>query len=346
MYETPTIVFMNQSQTVVAWFMRGPSMARAEELGYDIRINERDEKLEPEEWAQIIADADALLTTWGSPKLDETVLARNDSLKIVGHVGGSVATHVTDTLFSRGVRVCTANPLMARSVAESGLMLMLMGLRRAHMHVKLGTRSEDMVWGKDWEIRPAQDCRIGIWGYGDIAAWLVKLLRPFGPQEILVASNHLSEEDAQSEGMSKVEFDDLFEQSDVIFCVTGMTVANEGRVGPKQLEAIKDGALLINLGRAPLIQPEALIEELQKGRFTGIFDVYEKEPLPEDDPLNNLPNVILQPHNAGTGRDARYMAAMLDEFDRFFRGEELQYEVHESRARMMTNMEAVRKHQA
>ncbi len=346
MYETPTIVFMNQSQGVVEWFMRGPSLERAEELGYEIRINERDEKLEPEEWAEMIADADALLTTWGSPKLDETVLAKNDSLKIVGHVGGSVATQVSSTLFDRGVRMCTANPLMARSVAESGLMLMLMGLRRVHMHVKLGKRSENMVWGRDWEIRVPEDCVIGIWGYGDVAAWLVKMLRPFEPQEILVASNHLSEEDAQSEGMSKVEFDDLFEQSDVIFCLAGMTVANTGRVGPRQLQAIKDGAVLINLGRAPLIQPEALIEELRKGRFTGIFDVYEKEPLPEDDPLNDLPNVILQPHNAGTGRDARYMAAMLDEFDRFFRGEELQYEVHESRARMMTNMEAVRKHQA
>jgi len=73
--------------------------------------------------------------------------------------------------------------------------------------------------------------------------------------------------------------------------------------------------VLINIGRAPLIQPDALVEELQKGRWTGIFDVYEQEPLPDDHPLAELPNVILSPHYAGTGRDAWYMAEMLDEAD-------------------------------
>ena len=98
-------------------------------------------------------------------------------------------------------------------------------------------------------------------------------------------------------------------------------------------------------GRAPLIQPDALVAELQRGRWTGVFDVFEKEPLPEDHPLNELPNVILSPHFAGTGRDSWYMAEMLDEIDRFRRGEDLRYEVFGSRARQMTDMDAVRKAQ-
>lgn len=344
MGESAKIVFMNQSQDVLDWFMRGPSVARANELGFELWVNERDGGLPPEEWAEIIADAKAVLTTWGSPTLDETVLAKNTSLRIVGHVGGSVAPYVSDVLYDRDIRVCTANPLMARSVAESGLMLMLMGLRRAHVHAKLDTRSENMIWGRDPDIRVPERCSIGIWGYGDVAQWLVRLLRPFDPNELLVVSDHLSGEDARSAGMEKVRFDTLFEQADVIFCLAGMTVSNKGRVGSRQLESIKDGALLINLGRAPLIQPEPLLRELRKGRFTGIFDVYYTEPLPEDDPLNGLPNVILTPHNAGTGRDAYYMAAMLDEVDRLFRGEELRYEVSRSYARKMTNMPAVREH--
>ncbi len=338
----PTIYFMNQSQQSLDWFFRGRSKQRAEELGWDIWVNERDEPIEPDEWAGIIADAEALLTTWGSPKLDDAILADNEALRIVGHVGGSVAPYISDDVFERGVRVCTANTFMARSCAEHCMMLMLMGVRRAHERVKLGVRSENMVWFKDWELRVPQDCVIGIWGFGDIASWLLTMLRPFEPKEILVASGHLSDEDAAGQGMRRVEFDELFEQADVIFTLAGMTVENTGRVGPQQLQAMKDGAVLINIGRAPLIQPDALVEELQRGRWTGIFDVYEQEPLPDDHPLGELPNVILSPHYAGTGRDAWYMAEMLDEIDRFLRGEELRYEVFGSRARQMTDMSAVR----
>jgi len=108
---------------------------------------------------------------------------------------------------------------------------------------------------------------------------------------------------------------------------------------------MKTGSIIINVGRAPLIQPEALLEELQSGRIMGVFDVYEREPLPDDHPLNDLHNVILSPHYAGTGRDAHYMRVMLDEIERFFSGEELQYEVRASRARQMTDMGAVREAQ-
>ncbi len=345
MADAPKIYFMNQNQTTLEWFFRGPSVAKAEELGWEINVNDTGEARTPEQWAEIVADADAIMTTWGSPKLDETILASNDSLQIVAHVGGSVAPYVSDVLFERGVRVCTANPLMARTVAEHCIMLMLMGLRRAHAKIKLGTRSEDMVWGRDWEVRVPQDCRIGIWGFGDTARWVLEMLRPFEPMEVLVVSEHLSEDDAAEKGMRKVEFDELFEQADVVFTLAGMTVANTGRVGAKQLAALKDGSVLINVGRAPLIQPDALIEELRKGRWTGIFDVFEKEPMPEDHPFNNMDNVILSPHYAGTGRDAHYMEAMLEEIDRFFKGEELQYEIRQSRAAQMTDMGAVREAQ-
>ncbi len=345
MNQQPTIWFLNNSQSSVDWFMRGPSLEKIAELGWTIHRNETGDKLAPERWAELIADADALLTTWGSPKVDEVVLAQAQRVRIIGHVGGSVAPYISPYVFERGIKVTTANDLMARSVAEACMMLLLMALRRAHVHVKLGVRSEPMVWGKDEQIRPIEDCVIGIWGFGDTARWLLRLLQPFEPRQVLVASGHLSETQAAELGMTKVQFEELFARSDVVFTLAGMTVANTGRVGPAQLAALPDGAVLINVGRAPLIQPEALVAELKRGRITACLDVFEAEPLPEDDPLNHLPNVILQPHNAGTGRDAKYLAAMLDELDRFFRGQPLRYEVTLERGLQMTDMEAVRRAQ-
>jgi phosphoglycerate dehydrogenase-like enzyme len=232
---------------------------------------------------------------------------------------------------------------MARSVAESGIMLMMMAMRRAHIHCKFGTRSEHMVWGKDADIRVPQDCIIGIWGYGDVSKWVVPMLRPMEPKEIAVSSGHMSEEALAELGMTKCDVDELFAKSDVVFCLSGMTVANYHRIQEPQLQSMKDGAILINLGRAPLLDPDDLLAELKRGRIIAALDVYEKEPLAEDDPLNDLDNVILQPHNAGTGRDAHYMAAMLDEINRFYAGERLQYEIAQHRGEQMTDMQRVRK---
>lgn len=345
MAQSPKILFMNQNAGVREWFFKAPSLKRAEELGYEVAWNEKDEPLSPSEWGDMLEGVEILLTTWGSPRLEGEILAKADALKMVGHVGGSVAPIISDELYERGVRVTTANVLMARSVAEQGIMLMMMGLRQAHVHAKLGTRNDAMVWGKDENIKVPQDCVIGIWGYGDVAKWVVSMLRPMEPKTIAVCSNHMSAEACEAEGMVKMEFGELFAMSDVIFCLAGMTVANTGAVGKAQLESMKDGAVLINLGRAPLIQPDALIEELKRGRWTAILDVFEKEPLPEDDPLNSLPNVILTPHNAGTGRDGHYLGAMLDEAVRLFAGEPLKYEVEQRRGKGMTDLAKVREEQ-
>ena len=110
-----------------------------------------------------------------------------------------------------------------------------------------------------------------------------------------------------------------------------------------QLAAIKEGGVLVNCGRAPLIDEDALIAALQEQRFTAIMDVFEEEPLPDEHPYRTLPNVILTPHCAGNGRDARYLGMMLEEFDRFFRGATLEYEVSLERALAMTDSSLLRR---
>ena len=75
MIEKPTVVFMNQNPTTLQWFYRGPSKRRAAELGWEIRVNDTGGPLETEQWAEMVADADALMTTWGSPRITDEILA-------------------------------------------------------------------------------------------------------------------------------------------------------------------------------------------------------------------------------------------------------------------------------
>ena len=70
-------------------------------------------------------------------------------------------------------------------------------------------------------------------------------------------------------------------------------------VGEKQLALLPDGAVIINVGRGSVIDQEALARELKNGRLYAGLDVFEKEPLREDDPVWELPNLLITPHTAG-----------------------------------------------
>lgn len=340
---SPQIFFMAQPGFTQEWFWRGRSRERARELGYEVQLNTRTGQLEKKDWAELLTGVDALLTTWGTPRLDADILAQNDSLKIVGHVGGSVAGIVSPYLYERDVKVCTANGLMARTVAEWALMMTLVALRKLLSYAQFGAGGRALDWAGTRTNTAPEDAVIGVWGYGDVARRFIELLRPFAPADILVHDDFLSAEKADSEGLQKVELEDLFARADVIHCLTGLTPQNKGRVAEKELALIKEGATLINCGRAPLVQEHALVAALKTERFAAIMDVYESEPLADGHVYRSLPNVLLTPHNAGCGRDELYLAAMLDEFARFFGGEKLQTEVTWERAKAMTDSALLRK---
>lgn len=337
----PNIFFMAPPGFTRDWFWRGASRRRAEELGYVVRLNECAGAMAKSDWAEQLVGVEALLTTWGSPRLDEEILSKSSALKVVGHVGGSVANIVSPALYERGVRVCTANALMARTVAEWALMMSMVALRRLLSYAQFGASSRALDWAGTRVNTPPAHATVGIWGYGDVARELIALLRPLGPT-LLVCDEYLSPEQAVREGVERTALEDVLSRADVIHCLTGLTPHTKGRIGAAELALIKDGATLINCGRAPLIREEDLISALRQERFWAIMDVYENEPLASDHPYRSMPNVVLTPHNAGCGRDEYYLAAMLDEFARFFSGQELQMEVGWDRASLMTDSSLLR----
>ena len=335
MTESPHIVFTHQAdvRNKTLWSDRARSVA--EELGFEVRLNPLAPPLSEEQWAEFFADADAIITTWGAPRLDNAVLARNTRLRFVGHAAGSVAKIASPDLFERGVRLSTANREMARSVANYCLMMTLVGLRDLLAYARFGGARE-LRRDARMRVRDPRDCVVGVYGYGDVARWFIQRLRPFEPAEILVSDDYLTEEMAREAGVRKVELEEVFARSDVIQLLQSWTQESEGRIGRELFSRIRDGAVLVNAGRAAVTQEAALIEALREQRFTAILDVFHREPLPEDSPLRDMPNVILTPHNAGCEGHGRYVGLMLQEFDRLLKGEPLQYEVTYERAMRMT----------
>ena len=315
--------------------------ALAHELGFDITLNECSGSLAPDEWADFFAPADAIITTWGTPTLDEAVLARNASLRIVGHAAGSVANMVSDHLFDRGVHVVTANAEMARSVAEWSLMMTLVGARRVLEYSKLGALDTIDAGRRHLGQSPTNQT-VGILGYGDIARRLVRMLSVVPPKRILVYANDLSAADAEAAGVTVVDLPTLFSETDVLHVLCSLTEETKGMIDAGLLERIKDSAVLINAGRAPIIQRDPLLCELRKERFAAILDVHYREPPPPGDPFRALPNVIMTPHCAGRTNRDRYVPLVLHEFARCFAGEPLEHDVSRARAVAMTNANLVR----
>ena len=96
-------------------------------------------------------------------------------------------------------------------------------------------------------------------------------------------------------------------------------------LGARELALIQDGAVFVNTARSLVVDQDALLVELRKGRFWAALDVFDKEPLPADSPFRSLDNALLTPHVAGLTADSyqSLMALAVDEIARFFRGEPL-----------------------
>ena len=170
-----------------------------------------------------------------------------------------------------------------------------------------------------WQIgvgHTLQGKTLGIYGYGRIGAVVAGYGKAFG-MRVLVWAREPALAKARADGYetaaSKASF---FEQCDVLSLHMRLVDATRGIVTAADLARMKPSALLVNTSRAPLIEPDALVNALRAGRpGMAAVDVYEKEPLRDIvDPLLVLPNVVATPHIGYVTRD-EYQIQFTDIFD-------------------------------
>ncbi|MEU7531838.1 2-hydroxyacid dehydrogenase [Saccharothrix sp. NPDC042600] len=155
-------------------------------------------------------------------------------------------------------------------------------------------------------------------GAGDLGEQFRRRAEPFDASVTLVGRT-------ARDGVHGVdELPELLPRFDAVLVVVPLTDETTGMVDAKFLAAMKDGAILVNAARGPVVDTDALVAELSSGRLRAALDVTEPEPLPADHPLWTVPGLFLTPHVAGscTGHAERAYAVVASEVARFARGEE------------------------
>ena len=134
-------------------------------------------------------------------------------------------------------------------------------------------------------------------GLGNVATEFFRLLSPFDIRRISF-DPWKTQAEADLHGVQLVNLDELFKEADAIVVMAVLTSDTKHLVDASRFNQMKDSAVLINVSRGPIVQESALIEALQTKKIAAAgLDVFETEPPALDNPLFNLPNVTLAPHN-------------------------------------------------
>jgi glyoxylate/hydroxypyruvate reductase len=150
-------------------------------------------------------------------------------------------------------------------------------------------------------------------GLGEIGREVARLAEAFGMRVLSTRRN---------EG----ELDELLPRADSVVITLPLTTETRGLIDRRRIGLLKPGAILVNLGRGPVLDEDALIDALRSGRVRGAaLDVFATEPLPPDSPLWELDNVILSPHTAAQSirENERIVELFADNLRRYLAGEEL-----------------------
>jgi phosphoglycerate dehydrogenase-like enzyme len=254
----------------------------------------------PEELVQRLQGAKVAVNIRAYSKFDEPLLKACPDLKMIAVLGVGTDNVDLGAASRLGIKVTNTPGFSAVSVAEHTLALMMAAARKIPEHEK------ELRAGRWTRLPMAQlyGKRAGIIGFGNIGRQFAALAKGIG-MKVWAWTFNPSPRRAEEAGIQFVEFDQLLSQSDVIAVAIKASEKTHGLISRQALERVKPSCILVNTARASIVDTPAMIEALRKGKLAAAaLDVYDQEPLPADDPILSLPNVVISPHNAGMTPEA------------------------------------------
>jgi phosphoglycerate dehydrogenase-like enzyme len=249
-----------------------------------------------DEAASALVDFDILLTMRERTAFPETLIRRLPKLRMIGITGASNAVLDVAACTRLGITVCNttgAGPGAPYATAELALGLMI-AAARAIPAADRTLRAGGFQHGVPVGISLAGKT-LGVVGLGRLGARLARYALALD-MKVIAWSPNLTEAKAQEAGARLVSKTDLLGSSDVISVHMVLSSRSRGIISAEDIARMKQGAILINTSRGPLIDEAALIVAVQAGKIIAALDVYDKEPLSPDHPFRASDHTVLTPH--------------------------------------------------
>ena len=278
-----------------------------------------------EAFEQAAIHADVLFNWSGSLALFRNVFGMCPNLRWVHSRSVGLERTLFPELMESPVPLTNGTGVFSASLGEftvAAILYFAKDFRRMIRNQKAG------VW-EAFDVMPASGHTVGIVGYGDIGRAIAARVRPLG-MTVLAVKRHAS----RSRGADLLveqtygpeQRIEMLSRCDYVVVAAPLTSETRGMIGKPEFAAMKPMAVVINVGRCPVINEEALISALSHGRIKGAaLDVFDHEPLPQDHPFYRLENVLLSPHCADHTPDwlDQAMQFFIAQFERFRKGEPL-----------------------
>lgn len=285
---------------------------------------------------EFYADPDAcketryIFSTWGMPRFTRQEIRKYlPNLQAVFYAAGAVG-YFAEPFLAEGIHVFSAWAANAIPVAEytaAQIILANKGFFQLHGRYRNSHR-EAVDYANTFPGN--YEAGVGLIGLGMISSHVIELLKPCN-LDIYVCSNHLTHEHARALGVKKADMEYIFKNCQTISNHLANKDFNKGMLNYALFSLMKDNATFINTGRGQEVNEADLLRALtEKPGRTAVLDVTDpKEPVPTDDPIWKLDNVILTPHRAGSAGDEilRMGAYMMEEYHNFTTGGDTKYEV-------------------
>jgi len=265
---------------------------------------------DPERIVEHIGGASVFVTHLAP--VSAAMLARLPALELIAVSRGGPVNIDRAAALAAGVKVVNAPGRNASAVAEftiGAIIAETRNIARGHEALRRGQWRGDL-YRADVQRDELSRLVVGVIGYGEIGTRVVRLLRAFGAEILVVDPYRTLADDDRAAGVRQVALDELLTSSDVVTLHARVTDETRGFMGVDAFARMKPGSVFVNTARGPMVDYAALHDALVAGHLGGaMLETFAEEPTPPDLALLTLPNVTLTPHIAGASLTTVRIAA-------------------------------------
>jgi phosphoglycerate dehydrogenase-like enzyme len=302
-----------------------PQLAMLDKLRSGVEIVIGDSRSEVEKAA---ADASVVFNWSGSLELLREVVRAASQLQWLHSRSVGLERTLFPELIEHSVILTNGRGVYSAALGEFALAAILYFAKDFRRMIRNQMKGK---W-EQFDVETIAGQTVGIVGYGDIGRAVATRVRPLG-MKVLALKRHKSSnpEPLIEQAYGPDGLIEMLSRCDYVVVAAPLTAETRGMIAEGEFAAMKSTAIVINVGRGPIIKEEAMLHALSSGRIKGAaLDVFDEEPLPRNHPFYRMENVLLSPHCADHTSDwlEQAMRLFIEQYERFRAGQPLLYLVN------------------